>query len=294
MSNRKNIQKSEEIKRKSLLQESLGRLFRNRTAILGIIILGIIFIVCLLAGVICSEGYDAQNISEKFRSPWDGYLLGTDDLGRSMLARVLYGGRISLLVAFGSTLLSLMIGTVLGSVAGYYQGKVDDIVMRILDVFSAIPSLLLGMVISAIMGTGLLNTMIAVAVPAIPAFARMVRGPILTVKGQEYIEAARAIDARDGRIIFKHVLPNVLSPIIVRTTMSLAQALLFTASLSFLGLGVQPPTPEWGALINAGRQYILTYSYLVTVPGCFIAATVLSINLIGDGLRDAFDPRLKN
>ena len=150
------------------------------------------------------------------------------------------------------------------------------------------------MVISATLGTGLVNTMIAVAVPAMPSVARMVRGPILTVKDQEYVEAARAIDARDSRIIFKHILPNVLSPLIIKTTMSLAQALLFTASLSFLGLGVQPPMPEWGALISTGRKYILSYPYLVTVPGCFIAVTVLSINLIGDGLRDALDPRMKN
>ena len=282
------------VKKKSLFQEAMSRFFRIKTAMFGMAFIVVIVAVCLLAGVICPEGYDAQNIGSRFLAPGSGGILGTDDLGRSMLARVLYGGRISLLVAFGSTSLSLIFGTVLGAVAGFYQGRVDDVIMRILDVFSAIPSLLLAMVISATLGTGLVNTMIAVAVPAMPSVARMVRGPILTVKDQEYVEAAGAIDARDSRIIFKHILPNVLSPLIIKTTMSLAQALLFTASLSFLGLGVQPPMPEWGALISTGRKYILSYPYLVTVPGCFIAVTVLSINLIGDGLRDALDPRMKN
>lgn len=213
------------VKKKSLFQEAMGRFFRIKTAVFGMVFIIMIVAVCLLAGLICPEGYDAQNIGSRFLSPGTGGILGTDDLGRSMLSRVLYGGRISLLVAFGSTSLSLIFGTILGAIAGFYQGRVDDVIMRILDVFSAIPSLLLAMVISATLGTGLVNTMIAVAVPAMPSVARMVRGPILTVKDQEYVEAARAIDARDSRIIFKHILPNVLSPLIIKTTMSLAQAL---------------------------------------------------------------------
>ena len=170
----------------------------------------------------------------------------------------------------------------------------DSVIMRILDVIAAIPTLLTAMVISAVLGSGLLNTMIAVSIPNIPGYARMIRGPVLTVKNLEYIEAARSIDAKNPRIIFKHVLPNILSPVIIKTTQGLATALLSTATLSFLGLGVQPPIPEWGALISSGREFILTYPYLVTIPGCFIALTVFSFNLMCDALRDAFDPRLKN
>lgn len=293
-----NHEEKKVVKSKSLLAVSLGRLKYSRTFIIGAIILLIIIIACALASVICPDGYDVQVISEKFTKPFGlsglNYAFGTDNLGRSMLARVLYGGRVTLTVAIVATIITTVFGTILGAVSGYFGGKVDSIIMRILDIVAAIPTILTAMVISAVLGSGLLNTMIAVSIPNIPGYARMIRGPVLTVKNQEYIEAARSIDAKDRRIIFRHVLPNILSPMIIKTTQGLAAALLSTATLSFLGLGVQPPTPEWGALIAAGREYILAYPYLVTVPGIFIALTVFSFNLMGDALRDAFDPRLKN
>ncbi|MCI9006538.1 MAG: ABC transporter permease [Lachnospiraceae bacterium] len=286
------------VKSKSLLAVSLGRLRYSRTFIIGAVILTAIIILCLLAGVICPNGYDHEIIEERFIGPMGkqgiDYLFGTDNLGRSMLARMLYGGRITLLVAMAATVITTVFGTALGAVSGFFGGKADAVIMRILDVVAAIPTLLTAMVISAVLGSGLLNTMIAVSIPNIPGFARMIRGPVLTVKNLEYIEAARSIDAKNPRIIFRHVLPNILSPVIIKTTQGLAAALLSTATLSFLGLGVQPPIPEWGALISAGREFILAYPYLVTIPGCFIALTVFAFNLMGDALRDAFDPRLKN
>ena len=289
---------NKQIKSKSLLAVSLGRLKYSRTFILGTAIMIIIILVCVLANIICPEGYDLQQPDRRFIAPFTegglSYLFGTDEFGRSLLSRVLYGGRITLFVAIVSTAITTVFGTVLGAVSGFFGGKVDSVIMRILDIVAAIPTLLTAMVISAVLGSGLLNTMIAVSIPNIPGYARMIRGPVLTVMYLEYIEAAKRIDAINPRIIFKHVLPNILSPVIIKTTQNLATALLSTATLSFLGLGVQPPIPEWGALISSGREYILTYPYLVTVPGCFIALTVFSFNLMGDALRDAFDPRLKN
>ena len=191
-------------------------------------------------------------------------------------------------------MIAAALGIAVGAIAAYCGGLVDDIMMRVLDVFSAIPSLLLAIAISAALGNGIFTSMLAVGISSTPAFARMVRGPVLAIMDQEFIEAAYSIDAKDSRVILKHVLPNVLSPIIVQMTMNLASSILLAASLSFLGLGVQAPTPEWGYLLSSARQYMREYPYLVIVPGLSIASVVLSMNLFGDGLRDALDPRLKN
>lgn len=283
------------VKRRSMFQESMTRLVRNKTAMFGFAMFMIILLCCIFANVICPEGYDAQDIIHKRLPPGTpGFFFGTDELGRSMLARILYGGRYSILIGVVSTALSAVLGISLGAVAGYYGGKLDNIIMRTLDIFNAIPTILMAIAISTTMGTGLFNAMLSVGIASVPAFARTVRGPILAVKEQEYVEAAHSIDASPARIIFRHVLPNVLSPIIVQITMGISSAVLVAASLSFLGLGVQPPTPEWGALISASRQYIRQSPYLVTMPGLALGSLVLSINLFGDGLRDALDPRLKN
>ena len=283
-----------EIRRRSMFGEAMRRLVRNKMAMAGLIILLLVILLCLCAGIICPEGYDAQNIMEKFQKPGKGHILGTDALGRSMLARVLYGGRVSLLIGLVSTLIAAALGIAVGAIAAYCGGLVDDIMMRVLDVFSAIPSLLLAIAISAALGNGIFTSMLAVGISSTPAFARMVRGPVLAIMDKEFIEAAYSIDAKDSRVILKHVLPNVISPIIVQMTMNLASSILLAASLSFLGLGVQAPTPEWGYLLSSARQYMREYPYLVIVPGLSIASVVLSMNLFGDGLRDALDPRLKN
>ena len=243
--------------------------------------------------MICPDGQNAQDPTKAFIAPCKEFIFGTDQLGRSMLSRVLYGGRVSILIAFVSTAISAVLGTVLGTVAAYYGGTVDDIIMRVLDVFSAIPNLLLAIALAAILGSGVFNCMLAVGVAAVPGFARVVRAPILAVMNNEYIEAARSIDATDRRIMFVHVLPNVLSPIIVQATTNLAQAILMAASLSFLGLGVQAPNAEWGALLSTGREFIKKQPYLTMVPGMAIASVVFSMNLFGDGVRDALDPKLK-
>ena len=281
------------VKRRSMGQEALSRLLRNRTAMFGLAILLLVIILCALAGVICPEGDNAQDPTRTFVSPGAEFLFGTDNLGRSLLARVLYGGRVSIPIAFVSTIISAILGIILGTVAAYYGGVVDDVIMRIMDVFSAIPNLLLAIALAAILGSGVFNCMLAVGVAAVPHFARVVRAPILAVMNEQYIEVARSIDAKDRRIMFIHVLPNVLSPIIVQATTNLAQAILMAASLSFLGLGVQAPTAEWGALLSSSRQYMRNYPYLTYIPGIAIASVVLSMNLFGDGVRDALDPRLK-
>lgn len=285
---------TKQIKRRSVMREAMERLVRNKTAMAGLFILIVIAILCALAGVICPEGYDEQNYAIAFTHPCKEYPFGTDNLGRSMLARILYGGRVSLSIGLISTGISATLGLILGALAGFYGNKVDNIIMRTLDVFHAIPSTLLDIAISSALGGGIVNAMIAVGVSSVPSFAKMVRAPVLAIKGQEFVEAARCIDASDRRIVFKHVVPNVLSPVIITITGQLAAAVLAASSLSFLGLGVQPPTPEWGSLIANARQYIRDYPYLVTYPGIAIATVVLSMNLFGDGLRDALDPKLKN
>lgn len=284
---------SPEIKKRSMMQESMHRLLKNKTAVAGMIVLVSVLVLCTCAGIICPEGYDKQDILNKFISPCADYPLGTDNLGRSMVARILYGGRYSLFIGLAATIVAAGLGIILGAVAAFYGGAVDNLIMRFLDVFNAIPNLLLAIAISSVMGGGVLNAILAIGISSVPAYARTARGPILAVKGQEFVEAARALDARDGRIIFRHILPNVLSPIIVHVSTGISGGIITAASLSFLGLGVQAPTPEWGALLASSRQYIREYPHLVTVPGVCIAVVVLAMNLFGDGLRDALDPKLK-
>lgn len=294
MSRKKKQGETLEIKKRSMLAESMLRLLHNKSAMFGLLILLTVILLCLFAGVLCPQGYNTQNIADAYQLPGGRYLLGTDNLGRSMFARVLYGGQVSLLIGFTSTLLAAVIGIILGMLAAYYGGRVDNVIMRIMDVVNSIPNLLLAVLVSACLGGGVVNTIIAVAVSSVAGFARTVRGPMLAIMGQEYIEAARSIDARDWRIMVKHILPNVLSPIIVQFTMGTAISILCVSSLSFLGMGIQPPNPEWGSLLSAGRQYLAKYPHLCVVPGVAIALVVFSMNLFGDGLRDALDPRLKN
>ncbi|MCI8677907.1 MAG: ABC transporter permease [Lawsonibacter sp.] len=270
------------------------RYFRKPLAVLGAIILAVIVIMCLLAPVIAPYDYDAQDVLRKFTEPCRQFPCGTDNLGRDIFSRLLYGGRISLMVGFVSATVAAVAGVVFGAIAAFYGGKVDNLIMRFLDIFIALPQMLLAIVISTMIGPGIQGAIIAVTIATIPRYAQAVRAPILSIRGQEFVEAAFAIDARDSRIILRHILPNVLSPIIVQVTMGVGNAITMAASLSFLGLGVQPPYPEWGQLISSARVYILDHAYMVTYPGLAIAAVVLALNLMGDGLRDAMDPRWKD
>lgn len=287
-------QQTHEIKRRSMMGEVAVRYFRKPTAVLGAVILLIVVVMCVLAPVIAPYDYDAQDTTRKFTEPCLEFLCGTDNLGRDIFSRLLYGGRVSLMVGFVSASVAGIVGVIFGSIAAFYGGKVDNIIMRFLDIFIAMPQMLLAIVISTMIGPGIQGAIIAVTIATIPRYAQVVRAPILSIRKQEFVEAAIAIDARDSRVILKHILPNVLSPIIVQVTMGVGNAITMAASLSFLGLGVQPPHPEWGQLISAARVYILDHGYMVTFPGIAIALVVLSLNLMGDGLRDALDPRWKD
>lgn len=286
--------KKKEVKRRSMAGEVAVRYFRKPMAVLGLVILLVIVVMCLLAPVIAPYGYDAQDTTRKFTAPCAEFLCGTDNLGRDIFSRLLYGGRVSLMVGFVSACVAAVFGVIFGAIAAFYGGKVDNLIMRFLDIFIALPQMLLAIVISTMIGPGVKGAIIAVTVATIPRYAQAVRAPILSIRNQEFVEAAAAIDARDSRIILRHILPNVLSPIIVQVTMGVGSAITMAASLSFLGLGVQPPRPEWGQLISSARVYILDHAYMVTYPGLAIAAVVLALNLIGDGLRDAMDPRWKD
>ena len=275
-------------------RDVIRRLRKNKLAMTGLIILLLLIAASLLAPWIAPYGYDDQDVTRRFLSPCPEFCMGTDSLGRDIFSRVLYGGRISLMVGILATGSSAVIGIILGAIAGYFGGKRDNVIMRALDVLMAMPQILLAIAIAATLGTGVRNAVIAVSVANVPRFARVVRAPILAQRNQEYIEAAVAVNAKDQRIIFRHILPNVMAPIIVEVTLGVGIAIISTAGLSFLGLGVQPPVPEWGAMLSAGRQYIRDYWHVVTFPGIAIMLTVFSLNVFGDGLRDALDPRLKN
>ena len=261
---------------------------------------GLVFMVGLVLMAIFADflyDYDtqviAQNIQDRLIHPCMAHPFGTDEFGRDLLARIVHGSRMSLVVSFTSVAISLAVGGVLGAISGYFGGMIDDIIMRITDILLAIPMTLFAIVIVAALGPNTQNLALALAASSIPIFARLVRGSVITVRDVEYVEAARAIGANHFTIITKHILPNCMAPIIVQVTLRIATAIYNTAALSFLGMGVQAPAPEWGGLLAAGRSLIRDHSYLSVIPGLAIMLTVLALNLLGDGLRDALDPRLK-
>ena len=282
-------------KKRSQSADVWKRLKKSKAAMIGLAIIVMFVFMAAFAPLIAD--YDTQvikmSISERLQAPSGDHFFGTDEYGRDIFYRIVYGTRISLFVGVISVGIALSIGGFLGAIAGYYGGKLDNAIMRVLDVLLAIPAILLAITIVSALGSSILNLMIAVGISNIPGFARVVRASILSVKDQEYIEAARAIGAKDHVIILKHVLPNSMAPIIVYATLKVATAIMATASLSFIGLGVQPPTPEWGSMLAGGRQYMRDQMYIVMFPGLAIVMAVLSLNLIGDGLRDALDPKLK-
>lgn len=279
----------------SQLSSIMNRLRKNPMAIIGFVILFILTIFATFADFIANYELIAikQNLSNTFQAPGQGTLLGTDEFGRDIFARIVHGTRISLTTGFISVSLAILIGGFLGASAGYFGGILDNTIMRIMDVFLAIPSILLSIAIVSALGPNLVNLVIAISISSIPIYARIVRASVLSIRGQEYIEAAHAIGANHFYIIVKHILPNVMSPIIVQGTLGIAGAILSIAGLSFIGLGVQPPTPEWGSMLSSGRNFIRKASWVTTYPGIAIMMTILSLNLLGDGLRDALDPRLK-
>ena len=278
----------------SLWKEAWKRLFKNKTAMLGLTIIGILSIVAILAPVLAPYDPIKTSVLERLEAPSGEHLLGTDNLGRDILSRIIYGSRISIQVGVISVSIALVLGVTFGVLAGYYGGWIDNLIMRFIDIMLAFPSILLAIVIMAILGPQLSNAMIAIGFVNLPRFARIVRSSVLSVKEDEYVSAARSLGASDFRIIMKHILPNCLAPLTVQSTLSIATAILEAAGLSFLGLGAQPPTPEWGAMLTAGQSAIQLAPWVVTFPGLAIVITVLGFNLFGDGLRDALDPKMKD
>ncbi len=282
-------------KRRGQLAEIFGRLLKNRMATLGLIVLGMLVLVAVFADQIADYGEVVikQNYTERFLPPSTKHLFGTDEFGRDVFARIVHGTRISLFVGLLSVSISLVIGGTLGAIAGYYGGKLDNVIMRVLDVMLAIPGMLLAIAIVNSLGASMINMMISVGISGVPGFARITRAAVLSVKDQEFIEASRAVGARDHTIILTHVLPNSLAPIIVQATLKVGNAINITAALSFIGLGVKAPAPEWGAMLSSSRAFIRDYPHLVIFPGLAIMIVILSLNLLGDGLRDALDPKLR-
>ncbi len=280
--------------------DQLSQLWRNKTAVAGMILVSFFFITATFAPLLSPHDPNETSLYDQLKPPmWHDKgttknILGTDDLGRDILSRLIYGARVSLMVSMVSVGLAFVLGTFFGSVAGYYKGKLDSLIMRVMDIILAFPYLLLAIVVVAYLGPSLKNAMMAIGITYVPRFARIVRGSVLEECGKDYVTAARSIGARDLRIIFLAILPNCLGPLIVQTTLSFASAILDAAALSFLGLGAQPPTPEWGAMIARSRSLILRASWVMTFPGIAILFAVLGFNLFGDGLRDALDPRLRD
>ncbi|NYB73006.1 ABC transporter permease [Sedimentibacter hydroxybenzoicus DSM 7310] len=270
------------------------RLKKNKGAMFALAIILIMIFCAVFADRLAPYPYDLQDYNHTFETPNRQHLLGTDNFGRDILSRIIHGSRISLLVGFSSIIVAIILGGLLGAVSGYYGGRVDNLFMRAMDILMAIPGMLLAISLAAVLKPGLLNLVIAIAVADIPGYARVVRASVLSIKDQEFIEAAQCVGASDSRIIFKHIIPNCLAPIIVQATLGMAGAILSASSLSFLGLGIQPPTPEWGSMLSSARQYIMSYSHMTTFPGIAIMITIFGLNILGDGLRDALDPRLKN
>lgn len=282
-------------KRKAGIRAVWFRLRKNRLAVAGMVILAVICLAAIFANLLFN--YDTQVIqqsaAQRLQPPSAQHWLGTDEVGRDILARIVYGARVSLPVAFFTIAIAAVVGGLLGAIAGYGGKFADNAIMRVMDVFLAIPSILLSIAIVAALGPSMTNLLIAISVANIPPFARIVRASVLTIRNEEYIESARAIGGSDLRIIFRHILPNCMAPVIVQATMCIAGSILSIASLSFIGLGVQPPAPEWGAMLSSGRQYIRYAWWVCTFPGVAIMLSILSLNMMGDGLRDALDPKLK-
>jgi peptide/nickel transport system permease protein len=270
------------------------RLKRNRAAVVGGLIVLLFVSIAILAPLITPYPPNEGDLAKRLKPPSREYLLGTDSLGRDLLSRVIYGARISLQIQVVAVFIALVIGTLLGLIGGYYGGKFDHLIMRFMDILLAFPGIFLAISIIAVLGPGLANLMLAAGIYSVPQFARIVRGSVISLKEKEFIEAARAVGESDFNILFRYILPNSMAPIIIQTTLRMATVLLTASGLSFLGLGVQPPTAEWGAMLSNARAYLITAPHVATIPGLAIMLVVMGFNLFGDGLRDSLDPRLRD
>jgi peptide/nickel transport system permease protein len=287
------LQKSYEEPFISPWKEAWKSFKKNKAALLGLGIVCFFIIIAVLANIIAPHGYANVNLANKHLPPSSNHWFGTDEFGRDIFTRVVYGARISLWVGFLSVAGSSVIGSFLGMIAAFYGKWVDMIISRVFDILLAFPSILLAIAVVAMLGPSLKNALIAIAIINIPSFGRLVRSRVLSIKEEEYISAARAIGMKDGRILLHHILPNSLAPIIVQGSLAIATAIIEAAGLGYLGMGAQPPTPEWGKMLSDSKDFIIQAPWTVIFPGAAIMLTVLGFNLIGDGLRDALDPRMK-
>lgn len=281
-------------RKRSGLFEIWRRLKKNKLAVVSIFVIIFLLILVIFGPLLAPYPYAQQDSKAPYAAPSAEHLLGTDKLGRDLLSRLIIGSRQSLAMGVGAVAIAAIIGVLIGSIAGFYGGWIENIIMRFLDIYQSIPMFLLCVTLAAVLGPSLRNSIIAIGISMIPHYARIMRASVLTVREKEYVETARAINARDSKLIMKHIIPNAMAPVIVEITMGIGTAILNGAALSFMGLGSQPPIPEWGAMISEARSVLRDHPELAMYPGICIMTTVLSFNLLGDGLRDALDPRLKN
>lgn len=272
----------------------MRRLLRSKAAIFGLVIIGLMFICALFAPLIATHDYVKQDLPSMLQPPSKAHLFGTDEFGRDIFSRVIYGSRVSLKVGFLAVGISLFVGLLLGSIAGYYGRILDSVICALVDIALAFPMTLLAIAIIAILGPGLFNVCLAIALSSWGSFARIARGQFLSLKNQEFVEAARILGYSDARIIFRHILPNSLAPLVVLTTLEVPKAIIVEATLSFLGLGIQPPLPSWGSIMSSGRSFLFHAPWITIFPGVMIILIVMGFNLLGDALRDSLDPRLRD
>lgn len=299
MANVKNAAPAKAVKKtKALKPGSLpyiwNKVRKNPAAMVSIVIVVLLLVLSFISPYICKYGWAEIHIRSQFQGPSAEHLLGCDEVGRDILSRVLYGAKYTMSIGIIATAVSFTLGVLVGSVAGYFGGAVDSFLMRFLDIFQSFPDILLAIALATAFGQGFDKIILALGITRVPMYARMMRANILTVRSSEYIEAATSINCSTPRIIMKHVIPNAISPLIIQVTMGIANAGLQASSLSFLGFGVQPPTPEWGSMLATARNFIRDYPHMIIIPGIFIMITVLCFNLIGDAVRDALDPKLRD
>jgi peptide/nickel transport system permease protein len=275
-------------------QEVRYAISKDKRALIGLAFIGLLFFIAVFADVIAPYGMREQNLQNVLQSPTWQHWLGTDDLGRDVLSRIIYGTRTSLIIGVSSVSIALAIGGILGLLSGYFKGVIDIIIMRFSDVLLAIPSILLAIAIVASFGSGMFNMIVAIAIGNIAIFARIIRSSVMTIAERQFIEASHALGSSHLRILVKHILPNVLSPIIVQSSLGIAFAILSAAGLGFIGLGLEASVAEWGLMLSSGRAYIRTQTYLTIYPGVAIMLTILAFNMLGDGIRDAFDPKMRD
>jgi ABC-type dipeptide/oligopeptide/nickel transport system permease subunit len=291
---RKKAHNTEKVRGNSLFWETIQRSVKSPSAKLGAILLIVISLACIFAPLVAPYGPNEIDVTNIRATPNIYHIFGTDALGRDIFSRLLYGGRYSLALGLCASLFGNALGVIIGSIAGYFSGFSESIIMRVMDIWASIPGILLCILVSTVLGPGFFNTILAISIGGVPGGVRMTRGQILAERSKEYLEAAQAINCSKMSIMFKHLLPNVISPTIVGTTMGIGGTITMAAGLSYIGLGIQPPMPEWGAILSDGRSAIREFPHMIMFPGLIIALTVLAVNLLGDGLRDALDPKLRS